>query len=141
MVQADTEFGAIEFFKAVQKRSWRAVVGYAAIGRCSMVAPSTLYRNGKRGQQVYLKGMSSPLTVSWFWLKRAEGKRELRFVVSTHPYSGVYLVRLGRKRWAIEGFLKLSNIALVCIALVNPLNSVSTVANPVANCLSTRALD
>lgn len=50
--------------------------------------------------------MSGPLTVSWFWLKRAEGKRELRFVVSTHPYSGVYLVRLGRKRWAIEDFFK-----------------------------------
>jgi len=27
-------------------------------------------------------------------------------VASTHPYSGVYLVRLGRKRWAIEGFFK-----------------------------------
>jgi len=27
------------------------------------------------------------LTVSWFWLKQANGKRELRFVVSTHPYS------------------------------------------------------
>ena len=65
-----------------------------------------LYRNGKRGQQVHLEGMSDPFTVSWFWLKRAEGKRELRFVVSTHPYSGTYLVRLGRKRWAIVGFFK-----------------------------------
>jgi len=46
------------------------------------------------------------LTVSWFWLKRSEGKRELRFVVSTYPYSGVYLVRLGRQRWTIEGFFK-----------------------------------
>ena len=65
-----------------------------------------LYRNGKRGQQICLEGISEPLTVSWFWLKRAEGKRELRFVVSTHPYSGVYLVRLGRKRWDIESFFK-----------------------------------
>ena len=32
--------------------------------------------------------------------------KSLRFVASTHPYSGVYLVRLGRKRWAIEGFFK-----------------------------------
>jgi len=55
---------------------------------------------------VQIVGDGSTLTVSWFWLKRAEGKRELRFVVSTHPYSGVYLVRLGRKRWAIEGFFK-----------------------------------
>lgn len=65
-----------------------------------------LYRKGKRGQQVQITGISHPLTVSWFWLKRAEGKRELRFIVSTHPYSGAYLVRLGRKRWAIEGFFK-----------------------------------
>ena len=65
-----------------------------------------LYRQGQGGQQVYILGISYPLTVSWFWLKRAEGKRELRFVVSTHPYSGVYLVRLGRRRWAIEGFFK-----------------------------------
>ena len=65
-----------------------------------------LYRQGQRGQQVYILGISYPLTVSWFWLKRAEGKRELRFVVSTYPYSGVYLVRLGRRRWAIEGFFK-----------------------------------
>ena len=49
--------------------------------------------------------MDFPFTVSWFWLKRSQGKRELR-VVSTHPYSRVYLVRLGRKRWAIESFFK-----------------------------------
>lgn len=107
IVQADTEFGTIEFLKAVQKRSWRAVVGM----RCNRKMQDgrtlkQLYRHAKRGQQVYLAGMTQPLTVSWFWLKRAEGKRELRFVVSTHPYSGVYLVRLGRKRWAIEGFFK-----------------------------------
>ena len=65
-----------------------------------------LYRHGRRGQQVHLVGLSAPVTVSWFWLKRAEGKRELRFIASTYPYSGVYLVRLGRKRWAIEGFFK-----------------------------------
>lgn len=101
IVQADTEFGTIEFLKAVQQRSWRAVVGM----RCNRKlldgrSLQQLYRNGKRGQQVQIKGISHPLTVSWFWLKRAEGKRELRFVVSTHPYSGAYLVRLGRKRWA-----------------------------------------
>jgi hypothetical protein len=58
------------------------------------------------GQQTLLEGISYPFTVSWFWLKRAEGKQELCFVVATYPYSRVYLVRLGRKRWAIEGFFK-----------------------------------
>jgi Transposase DDE domain len=107
IVQADTEFGTLEFLNAVRKRSWRAVVGM----RCNRKLSDgrslqQLYRNGKRGQQQQLEGFSYPLTVSWFWLKRAGRKRELRFVVSTHPYSGVYLVRLGRKRWAIEGFFK-----------------------------------
>ena len=107
LVLADTEFGTVEFLKAVHKRRWRAVVGL----RCNRRLESgktlkQLYRTGKRGQQVRLLGMNVSLTISWFWLKRSEGKRELRFVVSTYPYSGVYLVRLGRQRWAIEGFFK-----------------------------------
>ncbi|MCA6527714.1 MAG: hypothetical protein IM570_17475 [Pseudanabaena sp. M179S2SP2A07QC] len=44
------------------------------------------------------------MTISWFWRKRADKTRELRFVVSSHPYSGTYLVMLGRKHWAIESF-------------------------------------
>lgn len=107
LVQADTEFGTLEFLNAVRNRSWRPVVGLRSNrtlkdGRCL----KDLYRHDKRGLQVYLKGIAYPLTVSWFWLKRADGKRELRFVASTYPYSGAYLVQLGRKRWAIEGFFK-----------------------------------
>ncbi|NJK51839.1 MAG: hypothetical protein HC936_01800 [Leptolyngbyaceae cyanobacterium SU_3_3] len=30
-----------------------------------------------------------------------------------YPYSGIYLVRLGRKRWAIEGFFKTSGAILI----------------------------
>jgi hypothetical protein len=109
IVQADTEFGTADFIHAVHRRGWRPVVGIRCNrklldGRCL----KQLYRNGKRGQQVAFKGMDIPLTVSWFWLKRADGKRELRFVASTYPYSGVYLVRLGRMRWAIESFFKTS---------------------------------
>jgi len=63
-------------------------------GRCL----KDLYRRAQRGLQVDLEGIDYPLTVSWFWLKRAEGKRAWRFVVSTYPYSGASLVRLGRKR-------------------------------------------
>ena len=107
IVLAEPEFGTVEFLTAVRKRRWRAVVGV----RCTRLMENgnplkSLYRHAKRGQQGRLVGMEMPLTVSWFWLKRSDGKRELRFVVSTHPYSGVYLVRLGRQRWAIEGFFK-----------------------------------
>jgi hypothetical protein len=61
--------------------------------------PNEVYRSTS-------KILTIPLRFSWFWLKRADHKRELCFVASTHPYSGVYLVRLGRKRWAIESFFK-----------------------------------
>ncbi len=107
IVLADTEFGTVEFLTAVRKRRWRAVVGMRSNRRMENGKPlKSLYRQSKRGQQVRVAGIEVPLTVSWFWLKRSEGKRELRFVVSTYPYSGVYLVRLGRQRWAIEGFFK-----------------------------------
>ena len=108
IVQGDTEFGTVAFFDAVRQRRWRAVVGVRnnrllQDGRQLKDLP----RYAKRGLQVRrLKDIDYPLTVSWFWLKRADGKRELRFVTSSHPYADTYLVRLGRKRWAIEGFFK-----------------------------------
>ena len=107
IVQADTEFGTLEFLNAIRQRRWRAVVG---------VKSSRLLQDGrklkhlpgkaKRGLQVYLNEIDYPLTIPWVWLKRADNRRELRFVASTYPYSGVYLVRLCRKRWAIESFFK-----------------------------------
>ena len=107
IVQGDTEFGTVEFLNAVRQRRWRAVVGMRA-NRTLLDGRSLkdLYRQSKRGQQVRLTHLDYPVTVSWFWLKRADGQRELRFIVSTYPYSGGYLIRLGRQRWAIEGFFK-----------------------------------
>ena len=107
IVQADTEFGTTEFLNAVHRRAWRAVVGV----RCNRKLKDgrrlkDLYRHAQRGLLVQLQNVDYPLTLSWFWLKRADGKRELRFVASTYPYSGVYLVGLGKKRWAIESFFK-----------------------------------
>jgi hypothetical protein len=107
IVLADTEFSTVKFFNAVRAKSWRIVVGVRNNRKLQdRRTVKQLYRHGKRGQQVLLKGLTKPLTISWFWLKRADRKRELRFVVSSHPYSGAYLVMLGRKRWAIEGFFK-----------------------------------
>jgi hypothetical protein len=107
LVLADTEFCTVKFLNLVRAKAWRVVVGI----RCNRKlqdgrSVKQLYRHGKRGQQVLLEGLSTPFTISWFWLKRADSKRELRFVISSHPYSGAYLVILGRKRWAIEGFFK-----------------------------------
>ena len=113
IVLADTEFGTVEFLTAVRKRHWRAVVGM----RCTRLMDTgkplkSLYRHAKRGQQVRLVGIEVPLTVSWFWLKRTNGKRELRFVVSTYPYSGVYLVRLGTATVGNRGLLQTHQTSL-----------------------------
>jgi hypothetical protein len=109
VVLADTEFGTPGLIAAVRQRKWRAVVGMKGNRKLEDGRSlKDLYRQSKRGCQVQVMGFDAPLTISWFWLKRAEGKRELRFVASTHAYSGVYLVCLGRRRWAIEGFFKTS---------------------------------
>ncbi len=101
IVLADTELGTVEFLTAVRKRHWRAVVGM----RCTRLMDTgkplkSLYRRGTREQQVRLVGMEMPLTVSWFWLKRSEGKRELRFVVPT-PYSGRANLRSRKKIYTL----------------------------------------
>ena len=143
LVQADTEFGTADFIEAVRKRAWRPIVGMRGNrklqdGRCL----KDLHRHAKPGVQVYLKGIDHPLTVSWFWLKRAEGKRELRFVVSSYPYSGAYLVRLGRKRWATIGLLQNSKTP-VWLALLWSNHSVGglSLADSLADCLFARSLD
>lgn len=106
-VLADTEFGTEPFLNAVHSRRWRSIVGMRGNRKLADGRKlQDLYKTSKRGVQVKIEDIDAPLTVSWFWLKRADNKRELRFVVSTYPYSGVYLVRLGRRRWAIEGFFK-----------------------------------
>jgi len=149
VVLADTEFGTPKFTDAVQARQWRAVVGIKSDRKLSDGrSVKDLYRHAKRGAQVQVAGFACPLTLSWFWLKRADGKRELRFVASTHPYSGVYLVRLGRHRWAIvacfpQGGLFQNHQAslwLPSLWSVYSLRGLSLV-DSLSDCLSPRSLD
>jgi len=53
-------------------------------------------------------GLDFPVTLSWYWVKKDDGTVEKRFVVSTKPLSGAYITILGRKRWLIESFFKVS---------------------------------
>lgn len=71
-----------------------------ADGRCVSELP-------ERGQRVQLKGLENWVSVSWFWRNHeTTGQREQHFVVSTEPLSGAYIVRLGKRRWAIEACFK-----------------------------------
>ncbi|MEO0941905.1 MAG: IS701 family transposase, partial [Cyanobacteria bacterium J06642_12] len=58
------------------------------------------------GQQHYLNGMRVPVYIGWYWLKRDDGTRVKRFVLSTRRLKrgGIYF--WGRRRWQIEGWFK-----------------------------------
>jgi hypothetical protein len=60
----------------------------------------------KRGQQVRLLGLKFPVSVSWYYLKRDNGKKEKRFVLSTKQLKGSTITWWGRRRWQIEGWFK-----------------------------------
>lgn len=104
-ILADSAFGSIEMLKWVKKQPCTSgIFGIRSDRRL---------RDGRhvnqvraRGQQVVLQGLKFPVTLSWYWLKRDDGSREKRFVISTKPLSGVYITLLGRRRWQIEGFFK-----------------------------------
>jgi len=68
---------------------------------------SSIQQVAQRGQVVTLNGLDIPVAVSWFWRRQEEtGAREKHFIVATEALSGAYLVRLGKRRWAIEACFK-----------------------------------
>jgi len=87
-----------------ERKTFHAIVGIRNDRR--LKSGSQVNQVVKRGQQVYLHGMNFPVTISWYWLKKDDGKKEKRFVVSTKPLSGIYIIMIGRRRWQIEGFFK-----------------------------------
>ena len=85
VILADTAFSSVQFLQAMKSRQLRDLL--------------------KKGQQVTLDGLSFPVTISWFYLKR-NGKLEKRFVLSTRPLKASTIIWWGRRRWSIEGFFK-----------------------------------
>lgn len=73
MILADTAFGSADFIHGVRALKYHAVTGLLSSrrltdGRC-------LKRLHKRGQHLRLQGFHFPVWVSWFYLKRHDGKR------------------------------------------------------------------
>ena len=104
MILADTAFGSADFLHGVRKLKYHAITGvrYDRLlvdGRC-------LKQLHKRGQQVRLVGLKFPVSVSWYYLKRDNGKLEKRFVLSTKPLKASTITWWGRRRWQIEGWFK-----------------------------------
>jgi hypothetical protein len=62
----------------------------------------------KRGQQVYLDGLTFPVTISWLYLKR-DGKLEKRFVLSTRPLKASTITWWGNPVGQLKDSLKPAN--------------------------------
>jgi len=103
MVLVDTAFGSVEFLEAMRKRRLAVLAGVRYDRKLS--DGRQLGALVKKGQQVRLKGLSFPVTISWYYLKR-DGQLKKRFVLSTRPLKGSTLTWWGRRRWQIEGFFK-----------------------------------
>ncbi len=104
MVLVDTAFGSIEFLHGVRKLKYHVIAGIACTrkltdGRCV----SQLH---KRGQQLHLHGLKFPVSVSWYYFKRHDGKYEKRFVISTKALKASTISWWGKRRWQIEGWFK-----------------------------------
>ena len=104
MILADTAFGSIEFLYGIRKLKYHAIVGVRVDRK--LVDGRSLRHLHKRGQQVRFVGLNFPVTVSWYYLKRDDGKLEKRFVLSTRPLKASTITWWGKRRWQIEGWFK-----------------------------------
>ena len=60
----------------------------------------------KRGQQLRLRGLKFPVSISWYYFKRDDGKYVKRFVLSTKALKASTISWWGKRRWQIEGWFK-----------------------------------
>lgn len=104
-VLADTAFGTVDFLHGVRQLKLHAITGVRYDRKLS--DGRHLFELVKPGQRVRLQGLSCPVTIAWFYLKRdGPKKRSKRYVLSTEPLKASTIVWWGRRRWQIEGFFK-----------------------------------
>ena len=104
LVLADTAFGSHEFITKVRQLKHHALIGVRCDWRLEDGRSVThLHR---RGQQVRLLGLKFSVHLSWYYLKRSDGKLAKRYVLCTKALKGSTITWWGRRRWQIEGFFK-----------------------------------
>jgi hypothetical protein len=102
---ADASFGSNELIPGAQKLGFEVLMSICC-DRC-LENGQSVQEVPRWGQSVKLKDLDIPLTLSWFWRKHEDtGERNQHFVVATEALSGAYIVRLGKRRWAIEACFK-----------------------------------
>lgn len=103
-IEADTAFGSVEFLHGIRQLRYHAITGIPVTRK--LVDGRVLKHLHKQGQQVRLVGLKFPVSVAWYYLKRDNGKREKRFVLSTKPLKASTIKWWGKRRWQIEAWFK-----------------------------------
>lgn len=100
MILVDTAFGTVDFLHGIRKLKYHAIAGV----RCDrqLIDGRKLCDLYKRGQQVRLVGLKFPVSVSWYYLKRDNGKLEKRFVLSTKQLKGWF--KTAKHRFGLHRF-------------------------------------
>lgn len=104
LVLVDTAFNSIKFLEGVRSLKYHAIAGVPY--KRKLQDGRNVSQLHKRGQQVRLVGLKFPVSLSWYYLKRSDGKLEKRFVLSTKALKGSTITWWGKHRWGIEGFFK-----------------------------------
>lgn len=104
MVLADSGFGSRAFFQALRRLKFNALV--AVSGRRRLADGRLLKHLYGAGQQVWLKDLSFPLTMGYYYFKGGDGLYRKRYLLCTRPLKASTLKWWGRRRWQIETFFK-----------------------------------
>ena len=76
LVLADTAFGNNEFVTKIRQFNHHALMGVCSIRK--LADGGSMRHLHKRGQQVRLRGLNFQMCLSWYYLKRSDGKLEKR---------------------------------------------------------------
>ncbi|WP_339363554.1 transposase [Aliterella atlantica] len=104
LVLADTAFGNNEFVSRIHQLKHHILVGVCSTRK--LADGRSIKHLHKRGQQVRLRGLKLTVYLSWYYLKRSNGKLEKRYILCTKALKASTMTWWGRRRWAIEGFFK-----------------------------------
>lgn len=102
LVLADGGFGTTTFLQGVRQLDFDAVVGMRSD---RWLEDGRQVGEVRSGEQVIPTGLSFPVTVARYRLKRKKGY-ETRVVIATFAAKGHIISRWGKRRWRIEGFFK-----------------------------------
>lgn len=102
-VLADGGFSSNDFLEGVVRLGLEALV---AMRHDRRLDQGGYLNETQQGQQIKLSDLDLPLWTAHFTLPRHKKEPEVRYIVATFQTTPRYLVKVGKKRFKIEGFFK-----------------------------------